>query len=110
ASFELPFTMDESYGEFEVQELLEYLQEEGVLVKTSSHWYWMSDRFPAHDVNLRSTTGENVVIIDQTIPKATKVIGEMDTFSAMTLLHEEAIYLHQGTQYQVEELDWEEKK
>ena len=28
----------------------------------------------------------------------------------MTLLHEEAIYIHQGTQYQVEELDWEEKK
>ena len=28
----------------------------------------------------------------------------------MTLLHEEAIYLHQGIQYQVEKLDWEEKK
>src|SRR5690606_2048369 len=36
--------------------------------------------------------------------------GEMDTFSAMTLLHDEAIYLHQGIQYQVEKLDWEEKK
>ncbi len=34
----------------------------------------------------------------------------MDRFSAMTLLHDEAIYLHQGTQYQVEKLDWEEKK
>ena len=34
----------------------------------------------------------------------------MDRFSAMTLLHEEAIYIHQGTQYQVEKLDWEEKK
>ena len=34
----------------------------------------------------------------------------MDRFSAMTLLHEEAIYLHQGTQFQVEILDWEEKK
>src|SRR5690606_35071583 len=38
------------------------------------------------------------------------VIGEMDRFSAMTLLHEEAIYLHQGIQFQVEKLDWEEKK
>jgi DEAD/DEAH box helicase domain-containing protein len=34
----------------------------------------------------------------------------MDTFSAMTLLHDEALYLHEGTQYQVEKLDWEEKK
>src|SRR5690606_23068113 len=53
---------------------------------------------------------ENVVIIDQSVPSNTKVIGEMDRFSAMTLLHEEAIYLHQGTQFQVEILDWEEKK
>jgi DEAD/DEAH box helicase domain-containing protein len=38
------------------------------------------------------------------------VIGEMDRFSAMTLLHEEAIYLHEGIQFQVEKLDFEEKK
>ena len=34
----------------------------------------------------------------------------MDTFSALTLLHDEAIYFHQGIQYQVELFDWEEKK
>lgn len=110
AAFELPFSMTEDYGEFEVQELLAYLEEEGVLVKTSANWYWMSERFPAHDISLRSAAQENVVIVDQSIPAATRVIGEMDTYSAMTLLHEEAIYLHQGTQYQVEKLDWEEKK
>jgi DEAD/DEAH box helicase domain-containing protein len=110
ASFELPFTTDDQYGEFEVQELLEYLQEQGVLVRTSDRWHWMSDRFPAHDISLRSASQENVVIIDQSVPSDTRVIGEMDRFSAMTLLHEEAIYLHQGTQFQVEILDWEEKK
>ncbi|AYC29422.1 DEAD/DEAH box helicase [Paenisporosarcina cavernae] len=110
ASFELPFSLTDTYGEFEIQELLTYLEDQGVLVKTSSSWHWMSDRFPAHDVSLRSATQENVVIIDQTIPAETKVIGEMDTYSAMTLLHDEAIYMHQGTQFQVEYLDWEEKK
>lgn len=110
ASFELPFSTDDMYGEFDVQSLLEYLQEEGVLVRTSDRWHWMSDRFPAHDISLRSATQENVVIVDQSVPADTKVIGEMDRFSAMTLLHEEAIYLHQGTQFQVEILDWEEKK
>lgn len=110
AAFELPFTMTDSYGEFEVQELLAFLEEEGVLIKTSSSWYWMSDRFPAHEISLRSAAQENVVIIDWSIQGSTKVIGEMDTYSAMTLLHEEAIYLHQGIQYQVEKLDWEEKK
>jgi DEAD/DEAH box helicase domain-containing protein len=34
----------------------------------------------------------------------------MDRFSSLTLLHEEAIYLHQGRQYQVEKLDYAEKK
>jgi DEAD/DEAH box helicase domain-containing protein len=110
ASFELPFSLTETYGEFEVQQLLEFLEAEGVLIKTSDRWHWMTDRFPASDVSLRSAAQENVVIIDKTIPKGTIVIGEMDRFSAMTLLHEEAIYIHQGTQYQVEKLDWEEKK
>lgn len=109
AAFELPFTMTEMYGEFNVQELLDYLQQEGVLVKTSTQWHWMSDRFPASEISLRSAAQENVVIIDQSTPK-TRVIGEMDTYSAMTLLHDEAIYMHQGTQYQVEYLDWDEKK
>lgn len=110
ASFELPFTMTETYGEFDVQQLLEFLESEGVLIKTSDRWHWMTDQFPASDISLRSAAQENVVIIDKTKPKETTVIGEMDRFSAMTLLHEEAIYIHQGSQYQVEELDWEEKK
>lgn len=110
ASFELPFTATEMYGEFEVQELLAYLENEGILLKTSDKWHWMTDSFPASDVSLRSAAQENVVIIDKTKPKETTVIGEMDQFSALTLLHEEAIYIHQGTQYQVEILDWEEKK
>ena len=109
AAFELPFTMTENYGEFQVQELLAYLEEEGVLVRTSTQWHWMSDRFPASEISLRSAAQENVVIIDQSTPK-TRVIGEMDTYSAMTLLHDEAIYMHQGTQFQVEYLDWDEKK
>ena len=110
ASFELPFSNTEAYGEFEVQELLAFLESEGVLVKTAVKWHWMTDRFPASEISLRSASQENVVIIDKSEPKATVVIGEMDRFSAMTLLHEEAIYLHQGTQYQVERLDWDEKK
>src|SRR5205823_3162390 len=33
-----------------------------------------------------------------------------DQFSAQVYLHEEAIYLHEGAQYHVDRLDWEEKK
>lgn len=110
AAFELPFHFGESYGEFDVEAFLDYFVEEQVLLKTSDTWHWMADSFPAHNISLRSASQENVVIIDQSVPTKTHVIGEMDRYSAMTLLHEEAIYLHQGTQFQVEKLDWEEKK
>lgn len=110
AAFELPFHAGESFGSFETEEVLEYLAEERVLYENGGKYYWMNDSFPAHNISLRSASQENVVIIDQSDIANVRVIGEMDQFSAMTLLHEEAIYLHQGTQYQVELLDWEEKK
>src|SRR5207302_2049947 len=55
-----------------------------------------------------AAAADNVVIIDVT--RGARVIGEMDQFSAPTFLHEEAIYLHEGQQYHVDRLDWEEKK
>jgi DEAD/DEAH box helicase domain-containing protein len=50
-----------------------------------------------------------VVIIDITEPQPS-VIGEVDRFGAAMLVHEEAIYMHGGQQYQVEKLDFAEKK
>ncbi|MEH7176635.1 DEAD/DEAH box helicase [Neobacillus vireti] len=110
ASFELPFKVDEQFGKVGTEELLEYLTEERILYKNGDKWYWMNDSFPAHNISLRSASQENVIIIDQSDIANARVIGEMDRFSAMTLLHDEAIYLHQGTQFQVEKLDWDEKK
>ncbi|MBA9027766.1 DEAD/DEAH box helicase [Peribacillus huizhouensis] len=110
AAYELPFKKGDLFGQTEIMDVLEFLTEERVLHQNGDKWYWMNDAFPAHNISLRSASQENVVIIDQTESPNHQVIGEMDTFSAMTLLHDEAIYLHQGTQYQVERLDWEEKK
>ncbi|TLS35205.1 DEAD/DEAH box helicase [Pseudalkalibacillus caeni] len=110
AAYELPFEKDETFDGVEIEEVLEFLTEEQLLHFRGKKWFWMNDSFPAHNISLRSASQENVVIIDQTNAANVKVIGEMDRFSAMTLLHEEAIYLHQGVQYQVEKLDYEEKK
>ncbi|RDI43036.1 DEAD/DEAH box helicase [Falsibacillus pallidus] len=110
AAYELPFKSGDLFGGTEIDEVLEFLVEERILHQNGSKYHWMNDAFPAHNISLRSASQENVIIIDYSIPSQTKVIGEMDRFSAMTLLHDEAIYLHQGTQFQVEELDWEEKK
>ncbi|PYZ98178.1 ATP-dependent helicase [Alteribacter lacisalsi] len=110
AAYELPFEKGEMFDGVDVEEILEFLVDERVLHAQRSKFYWMNDAFPAHNISLRSAAQENVVIIDQSDVANHRVIGEMDTFSALTLLHDEAIYLHEGTQFQVEYLDWEEKK
>ncbi|WP_100372799.1 DEAD/DEAH box helicase [Bacillus sp. FJAT-45037] len=110
AAYELPFRQGETFDGVEIEDILEFLTEEKVLLHRVDKWYWMNDAFPAHGISLRSASQENVIIIDQSDVAKPQVIGEMDRFSAMTLLHDEAIYLHQGVQYQVEYLDWDEKK
>ena len=110
AAYELPFKKGDTFDGVELEDILEFLTEEQVLHFNKGKWFWMNQSFPAHNISLRSASQENVVIIDQSDVAHVKVIGEMDRFSAMTLLHDEAIYLHEGVQFQVEKLDWEEKK
>ncbi|WP_338789342.1 DEAD/DEAH box helicase [Metabacillus sp. FJAT-53654] len=110
AAFELPFKNGDTFDGLELEDILQFLAEERVLYYNDNTYHWMNDSFPAHNISLRSASQENVIIIDQSDIASVKVIGEMDRFSAMTLLHDEAIYLHQGVQFQVEKLDWEEKK
>jgi len=110
AAYELPFKKGEHFGPLEIEDLLGYLVEEKVLHYANETYYWANQSFPANEVSLRSAAQENVVIVDRTETANVKIIGEMDRFSAMTLLHDEAIYLHEGVQYQVEKLDWDHKK
>ncbi len=110
AVFELPFQKGESFGGFEPGDALDYLTEIGILHQSGDTWYWMSDSYPAEAVSLRSASRNNVVIIDRSIPGQTMVIGEVDAFAAPMLVHADAIYIHDGSQYHVDRLDWEEKK
>ncbi|MCE1247068.1 MAG: DEAD/DEAH box helicase [Firmicutes bacterium] len=108
ASFEIPFEEGEQFGSAQVDEVLEYLEGEELLHHSGSKWHWAADNYPAEDISLRSAADENFVIID--ITEQPRVIGEVDRFAAPMLLHDEAIYLHETRQYQVEKLDFEEKK
>ncbi|HEX7056451.1 MAG TPA: DEAD/DEAH box helicase [Bacilli bacterium] len=108
AAYELPFASGETFGGENLADILDFLSEERVLHKGDGRWYWMDQSFPAHNISLRSAAQENFVIID--VSEANRVIGEVDRFSAPTLIHEEAIYIHEGVQYQVEKLDYGEKK
>jgi DEAD/DEAH box helicase domain-containing protein len=108
AAFELPFDDGERFGVETTTEILQFLEENNLLHHRDGVWHWTSDSFPAQEVSLRSAATDNVVIIDQGPPA--RVIGEIDRSSAPTMVHEEAIYIHEGQQYQVETLDLEEKK
>ncbi|NIK76603.1 DEAD/DEAH box helicase domain-containing protein [Paenibacillus castaneae] len=110
AAYEIPFQKDEEFGPLDVTDIMEYLVEEKILHQHENTFYWANQSFPASNISLRSASQENVVIVDQSDVANVKIIGEMDRFSAMTLLHDEAIYLHEGVQFQVEKLDWEHKK
>ncbi len=108
AAFELPFADGETFGKENIYEILDFLEGERILRHVGGRWHWMAESFPAEEVSLRSASAENFVIID--ITKDAKVIGEVDQSSAPMMIHEEAIYIHAGQQYQVEKLDYEEKK
>ena len=110
ATFELPFAPSEHFGPAPADDLLAFLGEDGhVRQAEDGRWYWASENFPASEISLRAAAPENVVIID-TGGQRPRVIGEVDLFSARTLVHENAIYLHGSRQFHVDRLDWEERK
>ncbi len=108
AAFELPLTEDEKFGSLDLPRLLEHLAELGFLHKTSDGWHWISESYPADAISLRSVSSDNFVIVD--ITREPKIIAEVDFSSALTTVHEKAIYLQDGRQYHVERLDYGERK
>lgn len=111
AAYELPFEEGELFGGLpSTPEMLEYLCEERILQKTGGRYYWMAEEFPQAGISLRSASDQNFVIVDITEPTKHRVIGEMDRYTVPMLLHQYAIYLHEGRQYQVEQLDFDNKK
>ena len=109
AAFELPFKAGEQFGGRNVAEYLDFLVEQQVLRLVEQRYYWMSEDYPAADISLRSASADNFTIIDTT-DGSSVVIGEVDRFSAPMLIHEGAIYMHEGRQYHVDQLDWRGRK
>jgi DEAD/DEAH box helicase domain-containing protein len=108
AAFELPITPEEKIGDVDLQDLCARLSEAGYLHKAGENYHWTHEAYPADTVSLRSVTSDNFIIID--ITGAPNVIGECDFPSALTTIYEKAIYMHSGTQFHVEHLDFKERK
>jgi DEAD/DEAH box helicase domain-containing protein len=97
---------------WKLPELCERLAEAGFLQRSGGNWHWVQESYPADTISLRSVTSDNFVIIDTTGGEDGKpeVIGEVDFSSALTTVHPKAIYIHQGQQYHVERLDFDQRK
>src|SRR5881628_1655304 len=108
-AFEIPFERSERFGTEDTPGVLSYLDEQGILHEAEGRYHWSAQSFPAEGMSLRTATTDNVVIVDQTGGRH-RVIGEVDRFGAPVILHDQAIYLHESRQFQVERLDWENAK
>jgi DEAD/DEAH box helicase domain-containing protein len=108
AAFELPFTTAERYGRHDVQEILRVLADAGLVHPAGDQWQWTSESYPADAISLRAVSSDNFVVVDTT--RGADVIGETSFTSGPATLHEKAIYMVEGTLYQVERLDFEGRK
>jgi DEAD/DEAH box helicase domain-containing protein len=120
AAFELPFTTTEQYGTVDVQQVLSALGEAGLVHRiegsqpdgtatgAEGQWQWINESYPADAVSLRSISSDNFVVVDVT--RGSNVIAETSFTSGPPTLHEKAIYIIEGSLYQVEKLDFDGRK
>jgi DEAD/DEAH box helicase domain-containing protein len=108
AAFELPIRQGEKFGTHDTTELCTFLREAGFLHNSAQAWHWTSDTYPADTVSLRAVSSDNFVVVDTT--GEPKVIADVAFTTALTTLHEKAIYLHEAKQFHVDRFDYEERK
>ena len=113
ATFELPFTDDERFGEVDVRPHLAALEDEGVLHRAGARYHWASETYPADHMSLRTVTTDNFLVIDTTArdekqTKRRQIIAEVDWSSAFATIYPKAIYLVESDPYEVQELHFRE--
>ncbi len=103
AAREHPLT-DEEAAEFwpGSEAALERLAAEGALARRRDRWHDRSREAPHRHVNLRSASGRAFAIV---IEETGELLGTVDESRAYSQVHPGAIYLHQGEQFEVRELD-----
>jgi DEAD/DEAH box helicase domain-containing protein len=83
--------------------LLAELAQEGRLRQRQERWHpTPSISYPAQDINIRSTSGQNYAVIDG---NDGQLLETVEAGVAFFLVHPGAIYLHQGESYLIKELD-----
>jgi DEAD/DEAH box helicase domain-containing protein len=108
AAFELPFQSGDAFGHVEagqVAEFLRFLSDGGELHQSGQKYFWMAEHYPAEKVSLRSASPASVRLQVRDDNESWRTIGQVDIASAFWMVHPQAIYLHEGQSFIVEELD-----
>ena len=108
AAYEIPFEDSGCYGNFshsQTKELLDFLQQSGVLHQSQNKYFWMNDSYPAAGFSLRTASNQQVTLKLINSAGQISVLGIIDKDSAFWMVHPGAIYLHQGESFHVDNLD-----
>lgn len=106
AAYELPLSPeDEAHFGHGFVEAMVNLEERGVMSYEPGHdrWYYRGKGYPAQRVSIRSVGSRPIVLVDGS--RKNKQLEEMDEASAFGRVHPGAVYMHQGENYLVTELD-----
>ena len=103
AAQELPLTAEDAawFGPQTVP-LAERLTAQGVLRRRPAGWFWVHAQRAVDSIDLRAAQGKAVEVVDAATGR---VIGQVDPGAADRTVHTDAVYVHQGETWIVEELD-----
>ena len=108
AAFELPFKKGDRFGNVDaslLESLLDLLSQSGEVHISGDKYFWMADTYPADSVSLRSSSPNTVALQLESAYGRPQVIGQVDYESALWMVHPQAIYLHSGNMFEVQNLD-----
>ncbi|AKK10205.1 DEAD/DEAH box helicase [Corynebacterium uterequi] len=105
AAVEAPLSA-EDVAALGAESIVDDLVADGLLRRRPHGWFAAPGRDDAHAaVTLRGGSGEEVAIVDVTDGR---LLGTIDSARALSQVHEQAVYLHQGASYVVDALDLDE--
>ena len=77
-------------------------------VQSNGTYYASTKGIPSRDIPIRNISPKRI-IIQRHMQDKMVILGEIDEYSAYWMIHPNAVYLHNGDAYYVEDLDLEKK-
>lgn len=102
SALELPLSLDDIQYFPDLGEILPVLIMNNEVIKRSNRYYWYGNEYPAGDFSLRAISDIRYKVINKI---NNETITEMDNITAFNTIYKDAIYIHDGEMYYVEELN-----